>query len=64
MSEEKPKPPETLMDIVDEAFDLVDNRIDFLRSTRKHHTVEGYNQFEFLKDLRDLLRIKESFRDE
>jgi hypothetical protein len=64
------KEPQSLMDIVDEAFDLVDNRIDSLRDLlarlgRTFGATENQirNEMVFLEDLRALLRMGENFRD-
>lgn len=58
-----PHDPVDLMDIIDEAYDLVENRIDYLRGLRLHETSPHILEFSFLKELRDLLKISENFRD-
>lgn len=61
-------PPETIFDITDEAFDMVNKRIDVLREIIdvKNHAGKyvAAEELEFLKDLRNLLRMQENFRDE
>lgn len=60
---EKP-PPATLYGITDEAFDLVDARIDELRMYPPNDRNPPITEMSFLKDLRNLLRLAENFRDE
>lgn len=55
--------PVDLMDIIDEAYDLVENRIDYLRGLRLHDTSPHMWEFSFLNELRDLLKLSENFRD-
>lgn len=56
--------PLSLMGIVDEAYGLIENRIDYLRDNRLHGTQPHMWEFSFLKDIRDLLKLSENFRDE
>lgn len=56
--------PETIFDITDEAFDMVDRRIDLLRSASRDISMTIEDEMSFLKDLRNLLRMQENFRDE
>ncbi len=64
--------PTCLMDIVDEAYELIDNRVDILRAKlsflerfwENNDNTSIKNEMEFLKDLRNLLKLSENFRDE
>jgi hypothetical protein len=49
-----------LLDIIDQAQLLVNDRIDTLRENRVDSNSE---EFTFLKDLRSLLKLSENFRD-
>jgi hypothetical protein len=49
-------PPKSLMDIVDEAYEIVDGMIDEMRGS-------GQLNIEDLKDLRSLLNLAENFRE-
>lgn len=53
--------PNTLMEIVDEAYEMVNDRIDVLRECPKD--VRSGEEMLFLKDLRSLLNLSENFRD-
>jgi hypothetical protein len=60
-------PPNCLMDIVDEAYDLLSDRIDVVRQKfylSGAESVQNLEEVDFLKDLRDLLKLSENFRDE
>lgn len=67
-------PPKCLMDIVDEAMDIVDeaydllsDRIDVVRQKfylSGAESVQNLEELNFLKDLRDLIKLSENFRDE
>ncbi len=63
----KYKHPETIFDIIDEAFDMVDRRVDLWREVvnTKNHPVTwiASEELYFLKDLRNLLKMKENFRE-
>lgn len=54
----------SLIKIIDEASDLIENRIDYLRDHRLHDTQPHMWEFSFLKEVRDLLKMAENFRDE
>jgi hypothetical protein len=63
-------PPKCLMDIVDEAYDMLNDRIDEVRMHQDYRDRYSHNfpemnaHMDFLKDLRDLLALSENFRDE
>jgi hypothetical protein len=59
-------PPNFLMNIVDEAYYMITDRIDRIRMNPDYRAGrrEITEQMDFLKDLRDLLKLSESFRDE
>ena len=54
----------SLIKIIDEASDLIEDRIDYLRDNRLHERLSYMGEFSFLKELRDLLKMAENFRDE
>ena len=56
----------SLMEVVDEAFDLVDNRITKLLWYPVHRKSdhEYIERMDFLKYLREVLRIAEKFRND
>ncbi|MGV8948900.1 MAG: hypothetical protein ACOH2E_06010 [Candidatus Paracaedibacter sp.] len=65
---EKNKSLDSLIDIVDEARDLLDTRIDKIRflNTEKilgESITRIQEELAFLKDMRNLLVLSENFRD-
>lgn len=64
LSKKQHHDPVDLMDIINEAYDLVENRIDYLRGLRLHEAPPHIWEFSFLKELRDLLKMSENFRDD
>ena len=65
--EMKEKKYTSLMDIVDEAYDMVDRKIDGLRDEvviSSESDMWRRDVLAFLKDLRSLLNLSENFRDD
>jgi len=67
------KDPQNLMDIVDEALTILEDKLDLCRLMIKINPVSANwpkfwqdaqkDNMTFLKDLRDLLKLSENFRD-